>query len=123
MQQISSFAKQTLTRGSTTLFNVGGMPDVEYWAMADYINVFEGSETDLRGVNFAVGVAGHAGQATVIVQNYTSNETRLADDVNALLGGAGIAGFFASDWDLYDAFSTIWGWLVDDVDAVGSANA
>lgn len=126
MQQVSSFAKQTLTRGSTTLFNVGALPDEEFWGLADYINVFEGTESDLRDVDLVDGVGDYASQATVIVQNYESDETQLSEDVNDLLGaasGAGFAGLFVSDWDLYDAFSDLWDGFVGDVDVVRATNS
>jgi hypothetical protein len=126
MQQVSTFARQTLTRGSTTLFNVGALPDSEFWGLADYINVFEGTEIDLRNVNLTAGVVGFASQATVIVQSYRSNETQLSKNVRDILGvnnGAGFAGLFVSDWGLYDAFSSLWNGFAGDFDLARMSNS
>lgn len=127
MQQISTFARQTLPQSnSTLLFNVGAQPDAGFWELANYISVFEGTEADLRNVNLTAASGGNANQTTLIVQKYQSNETQLLADVNALLSvqsGAAFAGLFVSDWDVYDAFSALWVGFVGDIDMVGAANS
>lgn len=128
MRNITNFAKQTLTRGSTSLFNAGvEIQATAYWDIADYINVFENNEAALRTVNVTklTGNGDYAKQSTLIVYGYTSDTQQLADDVQELLSvndGEGVAGLYVNDLSTFAAFPTILDQFVADVDTVGQQN-
>ncbi|KAK4508027.1 hypothetical protein PRZ48_001763 [Zasmidium cellare] len=128
MRQITSYAKQTLTRGSTSLFNAGvQLQENGYWDVADYINIFENNEAALRTVNVTqlTGDGNYASQATLIVYGYTSGSDQLLDDVRDILSvknGDGVTGLSISDLNTYAAFGTNLEQFVADVDVVGQEN-
>lgn len=130
MRQITQYAKQTMTRGNTVLFNAGvAIQEPAYWDLADYINIFENNEAALRTVNVTqlTGGGEFAEQTTMIVYRYSSGTERLEEDVRDLLSvdeGEGVAGLYVNDLSTFSSFPTegFWEAFVGDVGDVGEEN-
>lgn len=118
VQDIATFARNTLTHGKTIVYNPGSPVDAGYWNSADYINVFEGTEASYRQVKIPNLVGAHKSNATIIINNYTSNAETEENDVDTIIDSDldGLAGVYITD-RLYSAFPTRWSWLCEWVDA------
>ena len=126
MQNATTFAKQTLTKGNTVLFNAGSSVNSVYWNIADYINVFENSDAVYRTAN--IGALDQNGvqsqKTTLLIYGYTETTATLQSDVNTILSNShdAIAGLYISDKTVYSQFPTNWNTFVSDVAAVVKAN-
>lgn len=126
MKNATAFAKKTLTRGNTVLFNAGGAVNTSYWAIADYINVFENTEAkyDSADIGALDGNGVYHAQSTMILYNYTDGSSILHRDVNTILSvkNDAMAGLYITDTDLYSQFPSNWTGFVSEVAAVVKAN-
>ena len=126
MQQATAFAKNTLTRGSTVLFNAGTQVNNVYWSIADYINVFENSDAVYRTAN--IGALDQNGvqsqKSTLLIYSYSESTATLQSDVNTILSNQhdAIAGLFLSNKNGYEAFGTNLNAFVSAVAKVVNAN-
>ena len=134
MKILTTFAKNTLTKGpKTTLFNAGNPVDAGYWAIADYINVFEGTEAAYYAADIGALDGGglYSQQTTLLIHSYTDPASNVYKDVNTIisLNNDAIAGLFISSIepsdisDPYIAFSPLWPTFTADMFNVTKANA
>ncbi|KAF2764262.1 hypothetical protein EJ03DRAFT_321482 [Teratosphaeria nubilosa] len=127
MSNATSFARSTLTRGSTVLFNAGEAVDSTYWSIADYINVFEDTEAayDTADIGALDGEGKYHGQTTMIIHSYTDGADIVARDVNTILNvtNDAMAGLYITDLDVYSEFPTNWMGFVGQVAKVVEKNS
>ncbi|TKA79115.1 hypothetical protein B0A55_02408 [Friedmanniomyces simplex] len=126
MSDATSFAKTTLTRGSTVLFNAGQAVDATFWGIADYINVLEDTEAAYDNANIGAldGEGEYHAQSTVILYDYSDGPAVLERDVGTLLGVQrdAMAGLYVTDLGVYDRFPTNFTGFVGEVARVVEAN-
>ncbi|KAK0939620.1 hypothetical protein LTR29_008746 [Friedmanniomyces endolithicus] len=126
MKNATAFAKSTLTRGNTVLFNAGEAVNSTYWSIADYINVFEDTEPkyDIADIGSLDGQGAYHAQTTLILYNYTDGSSIMQRDVNTILGVThdAMAGLYITDLDVYNRFPTNFTGFVSLVNAVNKAN-
>ena len=126
MQDATTFAKNTLTKGNTVLFNAGTQVNDVYWSIPDYINVFENPDAVYRTADIgALDQNGAQSQkATLLIYSYGESTTTLQSDVNTILSNQNdaIAGLFLSDAPGYQAFGTNLNAFVSAVATVVDAN-
>ncbi|KAK5696717.1 hypothetical protein LTR97_008021 [Elasticomyces elasticus] len=127
MSDITSFAKSTLTRGSTVLFNAGQAVDPAYWSIADYINVLEDTEVayDSADIGALNGEGKYHAQTTIILHDYASGPAILERDVSTILstGRDAMAGLYITDLDVYNKLPTNFTGFAEEVAKVVAANA
>lgn len=133
MNTLATFAKSTLTKGpKTTLFNTGTAVDKGYWAVADYINVFEDTEAAYYAADIGAldGNGVYSQQTTLVIHSYTDPVANVYNDVNTIISHNhdAIAGLFITNIkaalaDPYASFSNIWSNFTDDMASVAKANA
>ncbi|KAK3624536.1 hypothetical protein LTR56_020976 [Elasticomyces elasticus] len=127
MSDITSFAKSTLTRGSTVLFNAGQAVDPAYWSIADYINVLEDTEVAYDGADIGAlnGEGKYHSQTTIILHDYASGPAILERDVSTILstGRDAMAGLYITDLDVYNKLPTNFTGFAEEVAMVVAANA
>ncbi|KAK4913680.1 hypothetical protein LTR49_018014 [Elasticomyces elasticus] len=126
MSDITSFAKSTLTRGSTVLFNAGQAMDPAYWSIADYINVLEDTEVAYDGADIGAlnGEGEFHAQTTIILHDYASGPTILERDVSTILSTTrdAMAGLYITDLDVYNKLPTNFTGFAREVAKVVAAN-
>lgn len=126
MSEVTSFAKNTLTNGNTVLFNAGTQVDDAYWNIADYINVFEGTEAayDSADIGSLDGEGVYHPQATMILHDYSDGSDILQRDVETILSAErdAMAGLYITDLDVYSAFGNNWDEFVGQMAKVVEAN-
>ncbi|WPH02251.1 Hypothetical protein R9X50_00510700 [Acrodontium crateriforme] len=126
MQNITTFAKKTLTRGNTVLFNAGTAVNESYWAIPDYINVFENTEAayDTANIGALDGNGAHARKTTMLIYSHTTNSTIVKRDVQTIqrIQQDAIAGLYISDLNTYTKFPTNFTGFVAEVAAVVASN-
>ncbi|KXL46180.1 hypothetical protein M433DRAFT_149440 [Acidomyces richmondensis BFW] len=126
MSGATSFAKSTLTRGSTVLFNAGQAVNTTYWAIADYINIFEDTEAayDSADIGSLDENGKYSSQSTMIIHSYTSGWSTMQQDVNTILSlqHDAMAGLYISNLDGYSNFPSNWTGFVAEVQTVVGAN-
>jgi len=126
MRNATAFAKSTLTRGTTVLFNSGQAVDKTYWSIADYINVFEDTMAvyDSADIGALDGQGVYHAQTTMIIHDYTSDASVLQRDVKTILSSRhdAMAGLYVTDLSIYSKFPTNWLQLVGDMQTVVNAN-
>jgi len=126
MRNITNFAKSTLTHGSTVLFNSGQAVDTGYWAIADYINVFEDTEVqyDSADIGALDGEGAYHSQTTMILHDYTDGASIMQRDVNTILNekNDAMAGLYITDLGIYSEFPTNWMGFVSEVQTVVNLN-
>jgi hypothetical protein len=117
MRNITTFARNTLTNGNTILFNAGVQVDPGYWAIADFINVFENTEAayDVADIGALDGNGIYSHQASLIIHSYTDDISTLKYDVDTIMNfdKDGIAGLYITDVTMannnpYNSFPKIW---------------
>ena len=127
MSNATAFAKSTLTRSGTVLFNTGQAVDSTYWSIADYINVFEDTEAayDTADIGALDGEGAYHAQTTMIIHNYADGPSIVRRDVDTILSFQkdAMAGLYITDLDIYSAFPTNFTGFVSEVAAVIGANA
>ncbi|TKA38988.1 hypothetical protein B0A55_13797 [Friedmanniomyces simplex] len=126
MSDATSFAKTTLTRGSTVLFNAGQAVDATFWGIADYINVLEDTEAayDSADIGALDGEGEYHAQSTMILYDYTDGPAVLERDVGTILGVQrdAMAGLYVTDLGVFDRFPTNFTGFVGEVARVVEAN-
>ena len=126
MRSATTFAKSTLTRGNTVLFNAGSSVDSTYWSIADYINVFENSQAVYNTADIGAldGNGVYSQQTALLIYGHSGDSASLQRDVQTVLSYQqdAIAGLYISDLSTYAAFPTNWNEFVSDVAAVVAAN-
>lgn len=126
MQDVTSFAKSTLTHGNTIMLNPGGPVNSTYWSLADYINVFE----DTQAAYYSADIGSYDGngvysqQTTMIIHTYTNDATAEQKDVDTILNlnHDAMAGLYISPEYTYSAFPSNWNDFVGYVATVAKAN-
>ncbi|KAK3109787.1 hypothetical protein LTR53_016575 [Teratosphaeriaceae sp. CCFEE 6253] len=126
MSDATAFAKSTLTRGSTVLFNSGQAVDPSFWAIADFINVLEDTEAayDTADIGALDGEGVYHAQTTMILHTYTDGPAILRRDVQTILGVErdAMAGLYITDLDVYNKLPTNFTGFVGEVAAVVADN-
>lgn len=126
MKNATAFAKKTLTRGNTVLFNAGTAVNSTYWSIADYINVFENSETvyDSADIGALDGNGAYSQQTTLIIYGHSTSTSTLQRDVQTILSRKqdNIAGVYITDSNVYSQFGSDWQTFASDVAAVVKTN-
>ncbi|MCJ1312754.1 hypothetical protein MMC25_006430 [Agyrium rufum] len=126
MRNVTNLVKSSFTKGNTVVFNSGEIVDPVYWSIADYINVFEDTQTvyDEADIGFVDGVGTDSRQTTLIIYNYDGGSVILQRDVNTILDLAhdAIAGLYVDPTASYLNFRANWSSFVSDVFAVVRAN-
>ena len=125
MQAISTYARNTLTNGHTIVFNTGAAVDSRYWAVADFINVFENTEAAYKAANIGAldGQGVYSEKTTLIIHTYTSSLTIEESDVDTIIDSDhdNIAGVFITERTVaqnpYSAFPAQWDKLCQYVNA------
>lgn len=132
MQNITDYARNTLTRGpKTILFNAGDAVDQGYWSIADYINVFEDTEAAYDAADIGgLDVGGtRSQQTTLIIHSYTDDGTVEARDITTIMSvqNDAMAGLFITDipasQNPYGSFPTAWTQFCANMSKVVSRNA
>lgn len=116
MRNITTYARNTLTHGKTILYNAGVGVDPGYWAIADFINVFENTEAayDVADIGALDGNGIYSHQATLLIHTYTSGNETMTDDIETIIDfdNDGIAGLFITDVTVannpYGSFPKAW---------------
>ena len=130
MRNITTFARNTLTHGKTVLFNTGQQVDPGYWAIADFINVFEDTEAayDVADIGALDGNGIYSHQATLLIHSYTDGTSTMIRDIETILAfqNDGIAGLFITDVTVannpYGRFPGNWKTFYENVARVVSKN-
>ena len=130
MRNITTFARNTLTNGKTILFNAGVQVDPGYWAIADFINVFENTVAayDVADIGALDGNGIYSHQATLLIHTYTHNTAREIDDIETIMDfeNDGIAGLFITDVTVannpYGSFPARWTTFVSNVARIVGEN-
>lgn len=130
MQNIATFARNTLTHGNTILFNAGAQVDDGYFTIADFINVFEDTEAayDVADIGALDGNGVYSHQATLLIHTYTSDEVTETNDIETIINfqNDGIAGLFITDVTVadnpYGKFPTAWAFFSETVARVVNGN-
>ena len=130
MRNITTFARNTLTRGKTMLYNAGVQVDPGYWPITDFINVFEDTEAayDVADIGALDGNGVYSHQATLLIHSYTSGNSTEIKDIETIVDfdNDGIAGLFITDVTVannpYGRFPKKWDFFVKNMARVVSGN-
>ncbi|MCJ1466774.1 hypothetical protein MMC07_005394 [Pseudocyphellaria aurata] len=123
MENITTYARNSLTNGNTIVYNPGSPVDQGYYQFADYINVFENTAAIYHGTNIPPLANGHANQSTLLIHTDPSDLQTLEQDVDTIIDtdSYGFAGVMITNRTVtenpWSGFPSYWDSLCKDVDA------
>jgi len=116
LEDVAKYAKSTLTGGQLLYMNPARPVEASFYSAADYINAFEDMAATVNGNGGIQTVPPSVvSKSSVIIHDYTSNDTQLKIDTCALVNSGFAGGLITNNNGDFNSFGSDWAAYVADV--------